>query len=34
MTLAVHIVAGALALTFGYTAPFAAKGSTLSGGEP
>lgn len=29
MTLAVHIVAGALALTFGYTALFAAKGSTL-----
>jgi uncharacterized membrane protein len=28
MTLAVHIVAGALALTFGYTALFAAKGST------
>jgi uncharacterized membrane protein len=28
-TLAVHIVAGALALTFGYTALFAAKGSTL-----
>lgn len=29
MTLSVHIVAGALALTFGYTALFAAKGSTL-----
>jgi hypothetical protein len=28
-TLAVHMVAGALALTFGYTALFAAKGSTL-----